>query len=592
MPKNIDANLKNIKGVFSNSLDSVLGKKGVYIIPDYQRAYNWQSNHQCDKLWQDMETFIESKNDSYFFGSIIINNNNDELYVIDGQQRATTFMLLLKAMLIRINSILKDFAADTDSSNLQSGLKTRRRDIINCLYMIDADEVDVDAMDIKYSGLDIKYENKSINEAYKNEVKTILHGNSYDDIESKVEKNTRRQKDNKYTNFFRNFKFFMEELNKFDSTKVNKWARSLLEECQVIVVISYQTEEAIEIFNSLNSTGMPLADADILSAKLYSNYGDDKTGFKTSWSEIIKNTNNLSAKNIASIDDILNQYMYILRAQNQEKETSIPSIRRYFTETADYLKNPQKFISDIEKIIDIWLDDNISKEARILYRLNRNFKLFYSTYLFIKDDETDENKNKFTEALLKIFLLLSIVEIGYSSSKFKVFLLTLNLDIGVGSSTDELVQKIKSHIAKEFKRDVVYDLLVNTNPESGIVYINEYLFAKETRAAVDFDISKIEVEHIMPSSGKNISAIQTDAGMDADEFGQYVNKLGNKILLEKQINGYISNDWFKVKKLKYKDSIFPIARVLSAYTNDKWQKDDIDNATKKAAMRIVDYIFA
>lgn len=42
--KNIDAKLKNIQGIFSNSQDSILGQDGCFIIPDYQRAYNWRFN--------------------------------------------------------------------------------------------------------------------------------------------------------------------------------------------------------------------------------------------------------------------------------------------------------------------------------------------------------------------------------------------------------------------------------------------------------------------------------------------------------------------------------------------------------------------
>ena len=83
------------------------------------------------------------------------------------------------------------------------------------------------------------------------------------------------------------------------------------------------------------------------------------------------------------------------------------------------------------------------------------------------------------------------------------------------------------------------------------------------------------------------------------DINQYINKLGNKILLEQSINGAISNDWFKVKKQKsildkrgYKDSVFSIAKSLLSYPKDKWEKDDIDKATKKAAKRITEYIFS
>lgn len=606
MAKNIDAKLKNIQGIFSNSQDSILGRDGIFIIPDYQRAYNWRFNEQCDKLWQDIEAFIENgKNESYFFGSIIINNDREQLYVIDGQQRMTTFMILLKALLIKINNVLHNISDDEDAEVIKNALKNRRNEIITCLYSIDEDDVPLVVKGSKaLADLHIKYENKSINEEFPDEIRIILHGQTFDEIERNVVTIKYKQKDNKYTNFFKNFKFFTEKLNSFDSTEINRFAKALLKDCQVIAVISYQTEEAIEIFNSLNSTGMPLSDADILSAKLYSNYDIDKTNFNKSWSEIIKNTNALGVQRISTIDDILNQYMYILRAMNNEKDTTLPGVRRYFTDiNKEPLKNPKVFISDLEKIIDIWKNEETTQELttlkQLLFRHNNNFKFFYATYFYFNGDETDGNKKKFVEALLKLFSILSIKEYGYSSAKFKTFLIALNMEIGAHTSTDMIVKKINDHIQREFDSKDIYETIVDSSPDNAVIYLNEYLFAREMGSVVNFDTPKIEIEHIMPASGKNLSAIREDASMNEEEFNQYINKLGNKILLEQSINGAISNDWFKVKKQKsildkrgYKDSVFSIAKSLLSYPKDKWEKDDIDKATKKAAKRITEYIFS
>jgi hypothetical protein len=77
-----------------------------------------------------------------------------------------------------------------------------------------------------------------------------------------------------------------------------------------------------------------------------------------------------------------------------------------------------------------------------------------------------------------------------------------------------------------------------------------------------------------------------------------VNKLGNKILLEEDINKSIGNEWFKTKKqssvidkIGYKDSRYVIATTLINFPKDKWTKKDIEEATQKAADRIVDFIF-
>ena len=82
-------------------------------------------------------------------------------------------------------------------------------------------------------------------------------------------------------------------------------------------------------------------------------------------------------------------------------------------------------------------------------------------------------------------------------------------------------------------------------------------------------------------------------------LGCIVNKLGNKILLEDAINQSISNEWFRSKKQNsisqksgYKDSRYHIANALTTYPSDVWTKEDIETATKKAAKRILDFIFA
>ena len=103
----------------------------------------------------------------------------------------------------------------------------------------------------------------------------------------------------------------------------------------------------------------------------------------------------------------------------------------------------------------------------------------------------------------------------------------------------------------------------------------------------------------MPAGGHNIDTIRIDAGIeDVEEFKSIVNQLGNKILLEEDINKHISNDWFKTKKqqsitnkLGYKNSKYNIASTLVSYPSDLWTKDDIEKATKKASERILRFIF-
>ena len=77
----------------------------------------------------------------------------------------------------------------------------------------------------------------------------------------------------------------------------------------------------------------------------------------------------------------------------------------------------------------------------------------------------------------------------------------------------------------------------------------------------------------------------------SSEFKKIVNKIGNKILLEEKINKSIGNDWFKTKKSGYEKSKCAIASDLANYKKDTWTKEDIKEASQKAADRIINFIF-
>ena len=137
MAKNIEPKLKKIGDYLKLEEDTV------FTIPEYQRAYSWGIDN-CDKLWQDINDFVESESkDRYFFGTIIINcQDNDTKYgLIDGQQRTTTFLLLLKALLVRINIAIERTASDEDSASLCRGLQERRRRIMGILYKAETEDM-------------------------------------------------------------------------------------------------------------------------------------------------------------------------------------------------------------------------------------------------------------------------------------------------------------------------------------------------------------------------------------------------------------------------------------------------------------------
>ena len=613
MAKNIEPKLKKIGDYLKLEEDTV------FTIPEYQRAYSWGIDN-CDKLWQDINDFVESESkDRYFFGTIIINcQDNDTKYgLIDGQQRTTTFLLLLKALLVRINIAIERTASDEDSASLCRGLQERRRRIMGILYKAETEDISDKpdaAKDAEICRRGIILENFSINEQYKTELSTILQATDYASAEARVIKIKYKQKDNRYTNFFRNFKFFYGKISELSDSQLNSIAKSITDNCEVIELKSWQVEQAITMFNSLNSDGLPLYDSDIISAKLYAEAekrGKEKE-FADLWKQLNNCINELESTRIADINSILMQYMYYIRTVNKEtiSETgainvTTPGLRRYFTEVNKMpITDPIGMCSDMVKLVKVWKKVSEYPQMKVLLKFNENTKLFLASYFFRFDEDniTEELVEPILECLLRLFSLLELVDVGYSSKYFKTFLFGAEVKLVSKSTTvDAITQDFNEHIRSNWDKETIWAALHDYDGNV-LVYLNEFLFAKEKGLSFTLG-TKYDIEHIMPYSGNNLQEIRKDAEIDSEEeFYGVVNKLGNKILLEEKINRAIGNEWFRTKvstklenKTGYIDSKYPIARALvSKYQSANkpyWKKDDIMSTTDKASDRIVSFIF-
>ena len=613
MAKNIEPKLRKIGDYLKLDEDTM------FIIPEYQRAYSWGISH-CDKLWQDLIDYSESESkDRYFFGTIIINcqDNDTRLALIDGQQRTTTFLLLLKALLIRINVAILNTAGDEESEGLCRGLQERRRRIMGILYKADTEYIPDKpdrAKDAVICDNVTILENHSINEQYKSEMATILKSTDYESAEAKAEKIKYKQKDNRYTNFFRNYKYFYTKTGELSDSQLNTIAKTMTENCEVIEIKSWQVEQAIKMFNSLNSDGLPLYDSDIISAQLYAAAENisKQNEFTDLWKQLCEQIADLESTGVADINSILMQYMYYIRTIRKEtvSETgsiivTTPGLRRYFTEVnKEPILDPIKMCTDMLSLVKVWKKVSEFPLMKTILKFNENTKLFLASYFFrFKEEDISEDKIAIVlESMLRLFALLELTNYGFSSKYFKTFLFGIEGKLAdPGISEDAIKKDFDLHITTNWDRDSISNAILDYDGNL-LVYLNEYLFAKDSGIPYSLG-SKYDIEHIMPYSGNNLQEIRKDAGIESEEeFAGVVNKLGNKILLEERINRSIGNEWFRTKvstklenKTGYIDSQFPIAGALVKKYQDirkpYWTKEDIAQATKEACDRIIAFIF-
>ncbi|MCM1271635.1 MAG: DUF262 domain-containing protein [Ruminococcus flavefaciens] len=206
--------------------DFIEPNKKQYAIPVYQRNYEW-SNEQCIKLFQDI--ILAYKNDkTHFCGSIVYaplkEEKNIHYYVIiDGQQRLTTIYILIKALL--------------DSSETDKVKEALTETLFNKDKF---DTYDVDTAS-KLKLKPIKSDNAQL---------SPLMENKLDEID-------------KASGIWRNYELFMSLIK--EQLDAGLYVKDIYKGVEKLICAQIRLEDddnAQEIFERINSTGVPLSFGD------------------------------------------------------------------------------------------------------------------------------------------------------------------------------------------------------------------------------------------------------------------------------------------------------------------------------------------
>lgn len=194
-----------------------------FIIPLYQRNYDWKEEN-CEQLFQDLLKMHHSERKSHFFGSIVSNiqSGTEDRFIIDGQQRITTVSLMLIAM---VNAYKAGDIQATDSKLVDKIFKR---------YLVDEYQEDERKVKLKPIKKDM---------------------DAFDSLLYKP-----KEQYVKGSNVTRNYEFFYDKIMKSGLTM-----DELFETIKKLEVINIKLDEDDDpqlIFESLNSTGLDLSEAD------------------------------------------------------------------------------------------------------------------------------------------------------------------------------------------------------------------------------------------------------------------------------------------------------------------------------------------
>ncbi|WP_346678288.1 DUF262 domain-containing protein [uncultured Brachyspira sp.] len=534
----------------SELLSSMQNKK--FIIPDYQRPYKWDYD-KCNILWDDLKNFyIEniSNDKEYFLGTIVTCKVNDGLEIIDGQQRITTLMLLLRAFYQHLNEM-------ESNANVQ-GLK---RQIEPCIWDINPISQNVD--DKNKIHIESRVATELDNEIFHN---IIRNGNSI--IPASL--------------YSSNYEYFYESSKEFASNNPMRWygfCVFVLNKSIILPIECDEFETGLTIFSTLNDRGMPLSDSDIFKAQIYKNQsGINKEDFIIKW----KNLHIEVGKSNITLDDIFRYYTHIIRAQNDDRSREI-GLRAFYSKN-DYsiFKNNLYIVDELQDIAEFWTqiyssifqnnNDNIHVNINIkslqylhcLYLYPNDYWKYIVSVFYFKNKNSFNFEKEFTKFLEKLisFLFIKFVEkptVNYiKDAIFKAY-----CDIWKGNNNIfkdvELKPEFKSHIS----------MSNNYKIARALILLKAYLFEGQN----ELINSKFDVEHILPTKwqGTNFN------GWNKKDADIYIEKFGNKIVLERQLNIQAGNGFFGKKKEKYSKSKIKEVIALSKYNKnvDNWFKEDI-----------------
>lgn len=220
------------------------------IIPVYQRNYDWQLK-QCERLFDDLEEILETDRTKHFFGAIVLKPSKFDWLVIDGQQRLTTISLLLLALVRAIED------GDISASGDELATKIEHR------YL----RYSSDSADPSLKLKPVKDDATAYNRLFHNESDTVAS-----------------------SNVTANYKFFRERLTatKFSADEIFE----AIERLEIMDLSLEEFDEPQRIFETLNSTGLELKEADkVRNFVLMGNQTQDQEDlYEKHWNRIEKNS--------------------------------------------------------------------------------------------------------------------------------------------------------------------------------------------------------------------------------------------------------------------------------------------------------------
>ncbi|MCT7968082.1 DUF262 domain-containing protein [Laspinema sp. D1] len=478
-----------------------------FVIPIYQRTYSW-TEKECRELWNDiLHTGSKNEITSHFFGSIVYIekgiyqvSSQSPLLVIDGQQRLTTVTLLIAA--------LANALGDAEPVEGFSEIKLRHYYLIKPLEREE------------------KYYRLILSQTDKSSLIAIL--------------NKSPQPKDPSIRITQNFKLF-ESLIKEHQDKLATVCKGLAKLLVVDVALSREQDNPQLIFESMNSTGRELTQADLirnyilmglepeLQTKLYEQYwrlmevefGQEAYG--------------------EQFDSFMRHFLTV-------KTGSIPTKSAVYEEFKKYSKFLQVNQAGVEALVNdihafaryycaMALDQEPNPELKVAFQDLRELKVDVA-YPFLLELYQDYASGEFSETdfvqavrLVESYVFRRAVCGIPTSSLNKTF-----ANFTKAFKKDRYLESIQAHFLllpsyRRFPNDDEFKRSLQTKDlykGRGSYWLRRLENHKRKEKV---DVNDYTIEHVMPQNENLSSAWKTSLGPDWQRIQKmYLHTLGNLTL--------------------------------------------------------------
>lgn len=536
--------------------DFLSSSKTQFVIPVYQRNYDW-STSQCKQLLDDiLEIGASEKKNAHFIGSIVYVHDDvytssriKELTIIDGQQRLTTLTLIYLAI-YRLAIEMKKEALVNE---------------INEIYLIN-----------KFASEEKKLKLRPTENNDK-AIKYLLRADPEEEF-------------NDFSKIIDNFNYFKTRITEENYSFVLKGLSKLM---FVEISLDREKDDPQRIFESLNSTGLELSQADLIRNYILMGLKpkSQKNVYDNYW-KIIEELAKDETLNTIKVSAFIRDYLTFTNNKIPNKSKVYAAFKAKFpiTDLAS-LKSNLSPIKSLVKFYNKLLnpknepDKDIKTQLKHINRLEINVAYPFLMKVYEDYSKSVIDKNTFIQVLdfIQSFVWRRFI-VGLPTNALNKIFMTLYEKIDrekyLESLQKWLLQRTGSQrfpknkeVIESLKLKDVYNIKSKNR-----TYLLERLENFENKEPVMIEGNPdITIEHIFPQNPDPKWKIN----LGTDEYNlikeNFLNTIGNLTLSGN--NGKLGNKPFSYKrdleKAGYKHSRLWLNQYLSNI--EEWDKAQIEN---------------